>query len=227
MNVRGEDSIPSAIARMSTARRSPPKSGITKTACCNMPIATTDSPSSIPRMNSKNKSIDDGTTDVPQGQEGELLVKGPQVMKGYWNQNEATAAAIRDGWFYTGDLATMDEEGYFKIVGRKKDMILASGYNVYPDEVDRVLIAHPAVLECATIGVPDPKRGETVKSFVVLREGKEATAEELIAYCRENLAAYKVPRTIEFRESLPMSTVLKVLRRELREEELAKAEGSG
>ncbi len=206
------------LTETSPGTHSTPLTGTRKVGSIGLPLPDTDC---------RIVDIDDGTTDVPQGQEGELLIKGPQVMKGYWNQNEATAAAIRDGWFYTGDLATMDEEGYFKIVGRKKDMILASGYNVYPDEVDRVLMAHPAVLECATIGVPDPKRGETVKSFVVLGEGKEATAEELIAYCRENLAAYKVPRMIEFRDSLPMSTVLKVLRRELREEELAKAEGSG
>jgi long-chain acyl-CoA synthetase len=117
----------------------------------------------------------------------------------------------------------MDEDGYFRIVGRKKDMILASGYNIYPDEIDRVLMAHPDVLESATIGVPDERRGETVKSFVVLHPGRETSSDELIAYCRENLAAYKIPRAIEFRDSLPKSTVLKVLRRELRAEELARS----
>jgi long-chain acyl-CoA synthetase len=128
---------------------------------------------------------------------------------------------LRDGWLYTGDLARMDEDGFFFIEGRIKDMILCSGYNVYPDEIDRVLVAHPAVLESGTIGVPDPGRGETVKSFVVLRPGESATAEELMAYCRENMAAYKTPRAIEFRPELPKSSVLKILRRQLRSEELA------
>ena len=134
---------------------------------------------------------------------------------------------IKDGWLYTGDLATMDEDGYFRIVGRKKDMILCSGYNVYPDEVDRVLMGHPAVLEAATIGVPDERRGETVKSFIVLKPGAKVTAEDLIAYCREHLAAYKIPRLVEFRDSLPKSTVLKILRRELRDEEMAKLQTTG
>jgi long-chain acyl-CoA synthetase len=129
---------------------------------------------------------------------------------------------IKDGWLYTGDIARVDADGYFFIVGRKKDMILASGYNVYPDEVDGVLMAHPAVFEAATIGVPDARRGETVKSFIVLAEGRTATAEELIEYCRKELAAYKVPRQIEFRDELPKTTMLKVLRRELRDQELAK-----
>lgn len=143
-------------------------------------------------------------------------------MKGYWNRPEATDEMIKDGWLYTGDLATMDEDGYFRIVGRKKDMILCSGYNVYPDEVDRALMAHPDVLEAATIGVPDERRGETVKSFIVLKPGAKVTAEDLVAYCREHLAAYKIPRLVEFRDSLPKSTVLKILRRELRDEEMAK-----
>ena len=134
---------------------------------------------------------------------------------------------IKDGWLYTGDLATMDEDGYFRIVGRKKDMILCSGYNVYPDEVDRVLMGHPDVLEAATIGVPDERRGETVKSFIVLKPGAKVTAEDLIAYCREHLAAYKIPRLVEFRDSLPKSTVLKILRRELRDEEMAKLQTTG
>jgi hypothetical protein len=129
---------------------------------------------------------------------------------------------IRNGWLHTGDLARMDEDGYHYIVGRKKDMILCGGYNVYPDEIDRVLAGHPAVVEAATIGIPDDRRGETVKSFVVLKTGQRATADELIAFCRENLAPFKVPREIEFRPEIPKSTVLKVLRRELRDQELAK-----
>ena len=134
---------------------------------------------------------------------------------------------IKDGWLYTGDLATMDEDGYFRIVGRKKDMILCSGYNVYPDEVDRALMGHPDVLEAATIGVPDERRGETVKSFIVLKPGAKVTSEDLVAYCRERLAAYKIPRLVEFRDSLPKSTVLKILRRELRDEEMAKLQTTG
>jgi len=166
--------------------------------------------------------LETGTKDLPPGQDGELVIRGPQVMSAYWNKPEETALALRDGWLRTGDIARTDEEGYFFISGRKKDMIIVSGYNVYPDEVDGVLAAHPAVLEAATIGVPDPKRGEVVKSFVVARPEMTVTAEEIIAYCRENLAAYKVPRMVEFRTELPKSPVLKILRRELRAQELAK-----
>jgi long-chain acyl-CoA synthetase len=177
----------------------------------------------VPDTDCRIVDLEDGTRDLPADTEGELLIRGPQVMAGYWNMPDETAQVLRDRWLCTGDLAVMDPEGYFFIVGRKKDMILASGYNVYPDEVDRVLAAHEAVLEAATIGVPDVKRGETVKSFVVLQPGRKATAEELIAHCRENLAAYKVPREIEFLAELPKSGVMKVLRRELREREVKKA----
>ena len=166
--------------------------------------------------------LDTGTRDLPIGEDGELILKGPQVTQGYWAKPEETALALREGWLYTGDIARMDADGYFYIVGRKKDMVIVSGANVYPDEVDGVLVAHPAVLEAATIGVPDAKRGESVKSFIVLRPGTTATAAEITAYCRENLAAYKVPRAIEFRTELPKSPVLKILRRELRDQELAK-----
>lgn len=181
----------------------------------------------IPETDARIVDPSDPTVDKPQGEEGELLIRGPQVMAGYWNKPQETERALHDGWFATGDIARMDEDGYFAIVGRKKDMILASGYNIYPDEVDAVLMTHPAVREAATIGVPDPKRGETVKSFVVLRRGASLTAQQLIDYARENLAAYKAPRAIEFRDSLPKSTVLKVLRRQLREEELAKVAKAG
>jgi long-chain acyl-CoA synthetase len=156
------------------------------------------------------------------GAEGELLIRGPQVMQGYWNQPGETANTLRDGWLYTGDLATMDERGYFRIVGRKKEMIVAGGYKIYPDEVDRVLAAHPAVAESATIGVPDERRGETVKSFVVLQPGMKAEPAELAAFCHERLAPYKVPKQIELRPELPKSSALKVLRRELLQEELAR-----
>jgi long-chain acyl-CoA synthetase len=166
--------------------------------------------------------LDTGTRDLPPGEDGELVIKGPQVMREYWNKPEETANVLRDGWLFTGDIARMDADGYFYIVGRKKDMVIVSGYNVYPDEVDRVLVAHPAVLEAASIGVPDERRGESVKSFIVLRHGMTATAEEIVAYCRENLAAFKVPRAIEFRSELPKSPVLKILRRELRAQEMAR-----
>lgn len=163
-----------------------------------------------------------GTRELPPNEVGELVIKGPQVMRGYWKKPAETAQMIRDGWLYTGDLCRMDQDGYCFIAGRKKDMILCSGFNVYPDEIDRVLMSHPAILEAATIGLPDAKRGETVKSFVVLRPGATLSAEQVTAFCRENLAPYKVPRMLEFRDSLPRSSVLKVLRRELREQELAK-----
>jgi long-chain acyl-CoA synthetase len=168
-----------------------------------------------------------GTRDQPPNEVGELIIKGPQVMGGYWKKPEETARMIRDGWLYTGDLCRMDQDGYCFIVGRKKDMILCSGFNVYPDEVDRVLMGHPAVLEAATIGLPDAKRGETVKSFVVVRPGATLTVDQVLAYARESLAPYKVPRMIEFRDSLPRSSVLKVLRRELRVQELAKLQATG
>lgn len=157
--------------------------------------------------------------DVPIGDEGELLIRGPQVMKGYWNKPEETAGALRDGWLWTGDIARMDEDGYFYIVDRKKDMIIAGGFNIYPREVEEVLFMHPAVQEAAVVGVPDPYRGETVKAYVVLKNGAQATADELIAHCRRHLAAYKVPKQLEFRTDLPKSLVGKVLRRVLLEEE--------
>jgi len=176
----------------------------------------------LPDTDAKVVDIETGMQRVPTGETGELALAGPQVMVGYWNKPDETAGMIREGWLYTGDLARVDEDGYCYIVGRKKDMILCGGFNVYPDEIDRILAGHPAVAEAATIGIPDERRGETVKSFVVARPGQRATAEELMAYCRENLAPFKVPRAIEFRSELPKSTVLKVLRRELRDQELAK-----
>ena len=169
----------------------------------------------LPNTDMKVVSLEDGTTEVGVGKQGELLLKGPQVMRGYWNVPEQTAAAFTDGWFRTGDVAAVDADDYTFIVGRKKDMIIAGGYNIYPDEIDAVLVAHPAVLEAATVGIPDPKRGETVKSFVVLRPGQRATADELTEYCRRELAAYKVPRSFAFLDELPKSSALKILRREL------------
>ena len=157
------------------------------------------------------------------GEEGEICIRGPQVMKGYWGRPDETADAIDpDGWFHTGDIAKMDEDGYFYIVDRKKDLIIAGGYNIVPREVEEVLFMHPKVMEAAVVGIPDPKRGETVWAFVVPKEGQTVTEEELNAFCRENLAPYKVPRTYAFRDELPKTQVGKVLRRVLVEEEVAK-----
>ncbi|CAH8243864.1 long-chain fatty acid--CoA ligase [Paenibacillus melissococcoides] len=164
---------------------------------------------------------------LPPGEIGELAVKGPQVMKGYWNRPEDTAAVLKDGWLLTGDMAKMDEDGYFMIVDRKKDMINASGFKVYPRDVEEMLFEHPAVKEAVVIGVPDPYRGETVKAFIVRAEGAGTTAEELEAWCRERLAAYKVPRLYEFREELPKTMVGKVLRRRLAEDERQRQAGGG
>lgn len=179
----------------------------------------------VPVSNTDARVVDseDGLSEMPVGQESELIVRGPQVMKGYWNMPDETANMIRNGWLYTGDLAVMDEDGFFRIVGRKKDMILAGGYNVYPDEIDRVLMSHPDVVEACTIGVPDEKRGETVKAFLQLREGATVSEEELTEFCRERLARYKVPKLWEFRAELPKSSMMKLLRRVLRDEELAKS----
>lgn len=158
----------------------------------------------------------------PFGEIGELIVRGPQVMKGYWNRPDETKLVLKDGWLYTGDLGVMDEEGYTAIVDRKKDLIIASGYNVYPREVEEVLFEHPAVLEACVAGIPDEYRGETVKAYLVLKEGISVSGQELEAFCRERLAAYKVPRVYEFRQALPKTMVGKVLRRALVEEEMAK-----
>ena len=175
----------------------------------------------VPLPDTDARVVDpDGGAPLPTGQPGELHIRGPQVMAGYWNAPELTASALRDGWLATGDLATCDEDGFFRIVGRKKDLINSGGYKVFPDEVDQALTRHPAVLESATIGVPHPRLGESVKSFVVLRPGSETTAADLIAHCRQQLASFKAPREIEMRTSLPRSSVLKVLRRELLAEEL-------
>ena len=193
-----------------------PLSGTRKIGCIGVPVPDTDA---------KVVDLDEGKTELKPGEEGELVGKGPQVMKGYWQRDDETASIIRDGWLYTADLAVMDQDGYFKIVGRKKDIILVGGYNVYPDEVDNVLVSHPSVLEAATIGVPKDKEGETVKSFVVFKPGAKVGWDVLSAHCKENLAAYKVPKLWEERQELPKSTVLKVLRRELRAEELAKGKG--
>ena len=163
-------------------------------------------------------SLEDGKTDVPAGEIGEVIVRGPQVMKGYWNQPEETAGALRDGWLYTGDIGRMDEEGYFYIVDRKKDMIIAGGYNIYPRDIEEIFFEHPKVQEAACIGIPHPTWGEAVKVFVVLKPGETATAEEFIDHCKDKLAKYKWPTEIAFRAELPKSNVGKVLKKLLRDE---------
>ncbi|MGI0153409.1 long-chain-fatty-acid--CoA ligase FadD [Pseudidiomarina sp. WS423] len=177
----------------------------------------------LPLPSTEVRIVDVDTGEVlPQGEAGELQVRGPQVMVGYLNRPDETAKVMIDGWFATGDIGLMDEQGFFKIVDRKKDMILVSGFNVYPNEIEDVIAEHPKVLEVAAVGVPHDSSGEQVKIFVV-RKDKSLTEKELIAYSRENMTGYKVPKLVEFREELPKTNVGKILRRELRDEEEAKA----
>lgn len=177
----------------------------------------------LPWPNTEAVILRSGEAEVlPVGEIGEIAVKGPQVMKGYWNRPEETAMTFADGWFLTGDLGYMDDNGYFYVVDRKKDMIIAGGFNIYPREVEEVLYEHEAIQECVVAGIPDPYRGETVKAYIVLKEGKSVTDKELNEFCRKNLAAYKVPRIYEFRKELPKTAVGKILRRTLIEEEKQK-----
>jgi long-chain acyl-CoA synthetase len=166
-------------------------------------------------VNVENKIVNELGEELPPGQVGELIVRGPNVMKGYYKMPEETAAAIKDGWLYTGDLARMDEEGYFYIVDRKKDMVIVGGYNVYPREVEEVLYDHPEIVEAAVLGVPDPYFGEAVAAYVVTKN-PALGEEELREFCAAHLAKYKVPKTIEFLEELPKNTTGKILRRALR-----------
>ncbi|MHC2643178.1 long-chain acyl-CoA synthetase [Bradyrhizobium liaoningense] len=194
------------------------------TLTCNPATATEFSGSiGIPVPSTYISIRDDDGNEVPLGQPGEICAKGPQVMSGYWNRPEDTAKVMTaDGYFRTGDIGIMDEKGYTKIVDRKKDMILVSGFNVYPNEVEEVIASHPGVLECAVIGMPDSKSGEAVKAFVV-RKDPNLTAEAVIAFCHEQLTGYKVPKHIEFRTDLPKTNVGKILRRQLRDEQKAEA----
>jgi len=176
----------------------------------------------VPDTDCRIVDLDDGRTDLPVGEIGELIVKGPQVMQGYWNKPDATAETIIDGWLYTGDIAKMDAEGYFYIVDRKKDMIISGGYNVYPRDIEEVFFEHPKVQEASAIGIPHAHRGEAVKVFVVLKEGETCTQEDLVAFCQEKLAKYKWPTEIEFRAELPKSNVGKVLKKDLRAEDMEK-----
>ncbi len=192
----------------------PPFAGEAREGSIGVPVPSTDARIADPET---------GEREMPVGEPGELVVKGPQVMKGYLNMPEETAQTLRNGWLYTGDVATMDEDGYFFIVDRKKDMILASGYNVYPREIEEVLFEHPDVSEAVAVGVPDEYRGESVKAFVVRRAGSTVTETEILAFCLERLAPYKAPKELEFRLELPKSAVGKLLRRVLADEARAEA----
>lgn len=194
-----------------------PLQGSRKVGRIGLPISNTEA---------QVVSVDTGEP-VAQGEVGEICLRGPQVMKGYWQRPDETEKCVtEDGWFRTGDMARIDEDGFFEIVDRKKDMIIASGFNIYPREIEEVLYEHPKILEAVVAGIPDEYRGETVKAYVVLKEGESATAEEIMRFCAERLAAFKRPRAVEFRDSLPKSMVGKILRRVLVEEELKKREAA-
>ena len=186
-------------------------------ATCN-PIDGTERIGTIgvPLPNTDVKIIDDNGKDLPFGERGELCIKGPQVMRGYWQRPDETAKVMDGDWFKTGDVAVMDEDGFLKIVDRKKEMILVSGFNVYPNEVENAIALHPKVLETGVIGMPDDKSTEKVVAYVVSKD-KSLTAEELIAHCREQLTNYKVPREVYFADELPKTNVGKILRRKIKE----------
>jgi long-chain acyl-CoA synthetase len=189
--------------------------GATKVGSVGIPISDTEC---------RIVDMEVGTRDMPPGERGELIIRGPQVMKGYKDMPEETEETLRDGWIYTGDVATMDEDGYFYIIDRIKDMIISRGNNVYPRDIDKVFHEHPKVKEACTIGVPDPVMGEVVKVFLVLKEGEQATEEEMIDFCKDKLARFKWPAEIEFRETLPKTNAGRLLRVELRSEEMNKSE---
>jgi long-chain acyl-CoA synthetase len=169
-----------------------------------------------PIWGTRMKVVDEDDNPVARGEKGEIVVRGHNVMKGYLGRPDATAEAMRNDWFHTGDIAYEDEDGFFFIVDRKKDMIVRGGFNVYPREIEELLMTHPAVSLVAVVGVPDEKMGEEVKAYIVPETGVETSADGIMEWCRENMAAYKYPRTIEFRESLPMTATGKILKRELR-----------
>ena len=182
----------------------------------------------FPDVRWKIMDLDHGTQEMPQGQAGEIVLTGPDLMSGYLNQPELTARTIRQGWLYTGDIGVMDPQGYITIVDRKKDLVIVSGFNVFPSEIDEVLHQHPAVAEAVAVGLPHPAKGEFIKAYVVLKRGQEATPDQIMDFCRQNLSAYMVPKEVEIRAELPKSMIGKVLRRSLREEEEAKwARGGG
>jgi long-chain acyl-CoA synthetase len=202
------------LSESSPVTHANPLEGIRKAGSIGMPVPNTEV---------KIVDVENRDKELPLGEVGELAVKGSQVMKGYWNMPEETENVMdAGGWLYTGDIGRADEDGFFYIVDRKKDMIIASGYNIYPRDVEEVIFEHPKVEDVAVAGVPDPKRGETVKAYVVLKEGETATEEEIIEFCRDKMSKYKVPTAVEFRTELPKTMVGKVLRRVLVEEEKKK-----
>jgi long-chain acyl-CoA synthetase len=194
------------LSEAPTATHCNPLKGVNKTGSIGMPL---------PEVDARIISLDDGVTVMPTGEIGELVIMGPQVMKGYHNMPTETTNVLRDGWLYTGDIAYMDEDGYFFIVDRKKELIKPGGFQVWPREVEEVIMENPKVLEVGVAGVPDPYRGETVKAWVVLKPGETATEDEIRDWCKEKLAKFKVPSLVEFRSELPKTTVGKILRREL------------
>lgn len=196
------------LSEASPATHANPIKGLNKPGSIGIPFPDTEV---------RIVDIETGTRDVPSGEPGELLIRGPQVMKGYWNMEKDTEDAIRDGWLYTGDIAKMDKDGYFYIVDRKKEMIVTtSGFNIYPREIEEVLYTHPKIKEAAVVGIPSEKRGEAIKAFIVLKES--VTEDELKDFCKSRLTKYKIPEFIEFRDSLPKSLIGKVLKRVLLEE---------
>ena len=190
-----------------------PAQGLRKVGSIGLPLPDTEA---------KIVDMELGVLPLEPGKVGELIVRGPQVMTGYWNKPDETANTLRNGWLYTGDIASMDEEGFFTIVDRKKDMIIVAGYNVSPREIDEVLYEHPKVKEAVSVGVPHPSRGEVIKAYIVLKDGETSDRAEIVSWCRERLANYKVPRMVEFRDELPKTLVGKILRRVLRAEEEAR-----
>jgi long-chain acyl-CoA synthetase len=198
------------LSEAPTATHCNPLDGVNKTGSIGLPL---------PDVTAKIISLDDGVTELNVGEVGELVIHGPQIMKGYHNMPTETANTLRDGWLYTGDIARMDDEGYFYIVDRKKELIKPSGYQVWPREVEEVISSHPAVAEVGVAGIPDAYRGETVKAWVVVKPGESVGADDIKAWCKERMAAYKAPSHVEFRDELPKTTVGKILRRKLVAEE--------
>ena len=224
LSVAGGAALSKAVAELwrnktgSIVREGYGLSETSPSAACN-PTAgeSVDGSIGIPLPSTEFRLLDDDGAEVPAGEPGEIAIRGPQVMAGYWQRPDDTAEVMTaDGFMRTGDIATVDARGFFRIVDRKKDMILVSGFNVYPNEIEQVVSAMPGVAECAAVGVPDENSGEAVK-LVVVRNDAAVTKEQVKAYCREHLTGYKRPRVIEFREDLPKTTVGKVLRRELRD----------
>jgi len=188
-----------------------PINGVNKTGYIGIPMPDTEC---------RIVDMETGSQDVPVGKEGELIIRAPQVMKGYWQQSEATGTVLRDGWLYTGDIVTMDQDGYFQVIDRAKDIIIVKGFNVYPTEVERVICTHPGVQDAAVIGIPHEYKGEEIKAYVILKEGESAEKQEILEYLGSRIAHFKIPSAIEFVESLPKNVMGKILRRQLLEQEI-------